>query len=202
MTRHSHRPILFALAVSCASALGVGDLQAQDTLGRTTLAMGDRVRVSTTRSPTPFEGILTARSDGWLTVEAADGSELQTPVADIEIAERHSRQHNFWKYFGRTELAGTIGLSVLAGLTWQPCSSWLCIGPQNRAEAFLFGALGGAVLSLPVAVVVGALVKEDQWTAVRPSGPAGSLAERMTVDVRPTGSGVSLAASIALGGGS
>lgn len=186
---------LLVLAAAGFTALGVGEVHAQGTL-----ATGDRVRLSLAFTSEPIEGVLIDRSDGWLTLQAADGRELRAPLGDVEVAERHSRERNFWKYFGRTQLVGTVGLSLFTGLTWEPCS-WLCFTGETRAEAFLVGAVGGAVLSLPFAVVVGALVKEDRWTAVRPGGPPSALTERVRVDVRPSRSGLSLGASIVLGGG-
>jgi len=53
------------------------------------------------------------------------------------------------------------GFGLLGALAEPECESW-CIGPQTRGEGFIWGAIGGAILGLPVGFVIG-LIPRERW---------------------------------------
>ena len=103
----------------------------------------------------------------------------------------------------------TIGLSVLltgvAGgtiyaLTWSPCTEtgWFTCWPHpdSRGEAFGWEFAGGAIIGLPLGLIIAFVVREERWN--RGALPA-LTAPRLTI--RPViGSRVGFAGSVRVGG--
>ena len=74
--------------------------------------------------------------------------------------------------------------------------SFLCIGPQTRGESMAWGLGIGAIIGLPLGVIIGSEVREERWNRVALPAPT---APRLTI--RPViGSGVGFAASVRVGG--
>jgi hypothetical protein len=62
---------------------------------------------------------------------------------------------------GRTSAILAIGLALVGALTESECEGW-CYGPQTRAEGFATGAMGGALLGVPVGFLLG-LIPREKW---------------------------------------
>jgi hypothetical protein len=165
------------------------------------LSPGDRIRISTIEGGTPVEGELYSLSDASLTLTLDDGSTRDAPISSLALVERYSEERNFFKRFLPITGVGAGTFALLGAVSWEPCEGWCILHPDSRTDAFIMGAAIGAVLLAPVGIVAGLLGKDEVWNAV--SVP-GSSDRGRSVDVRlvPTRSGVSLGASIRLGGGS
>ena len=106
----------------------------------------------------------------------------------------------------RSSIGQTIGLSVfltgvaggtIVAIAWEPCSgSGFCVGPDSRAEGFLYGFAAGAIIGLVGGLIIGSVVREERSDRVALQLPA---APRLTI--RPVmGSRVGLAGSVRVGG--
>lgn len=167
------------------------------------IAIGDRLRISTPTSGAPLEGTFSSRSDGWITLSLEDGTTHRVGLDETIIVERHTREHPFLKTFLLTELFGTVGTAIVSAITYNPAPrDWLCLGPRTHGEAFAWGAAIGAIASLPVGLVLGAVRKEDRWSEVEIDPGSGFSLDRVRPIVAPGPSGLSLGATVRLGGGS
>ncbi len=61
----------------------------------------------------------------------------------------------------RTSALLAIGLGVVGALTESECEYW-CYGPETRTEGFAWGAMGGALLGVPVGFLLG-LIPREKW---------------------------------------
>ena len=126
------------------------------------------------------------------------GGTIEVPVERIDLLETSlGQQRNFGKNFGVTvAVAAAVGGTITA-LTWSPCST-ACpfLGPESRGEAFGWGLAGGAIIGLPIGVLVGLLRRSERWN---PAGWPGSGRRRLVL--RPVlGSRIGFAASVSVGG--
>lgn len=170
--------------------------------GQDPLSVGDRIQLSTTDSPIPLEGEVAEMSRDGLVLAVSDSVFRRVRMSEIWSVARHSREGEFWKTLLKVEAIGTIGTAIITGITYEPCRSWLCIGPQSRGEAFVWGAAVGALASLPVGAVIGAVAKQDRWTRLDPQSLAGRIEDRVRLEVARSATGLSLGATIMVGGGS
>ena len=93
------------------------------------------------------------------------GPTLDVPVSAIAALELSlGRQRNFDKYYGITLAASTV-LGGLVGLT----RATEFIGKTENAAG---GLLVGYMVGVPLAVVVGSLVREEEWSPVATLDPA------------------------------
>jgi len=99
-------------------------------------------------------------------------------MRDVEQVETSiGRQRNFGRNFGLTVAFASLGVGLLMGATWTPCDDWLCLfTPETRAGAVALGLAGGAVLGVPVGIIVGFAAKSERWLPVvaptaSPGGP-------------------------------
>ena len=125
----------------------------------------------------------------------------EIPLARIEVLETSlGQQRNFGKYFGLTVAAASLVGGTIYALTWSPCTEtgWFAcwFEPDSRGEAFGWGLAGGAIIGLPLGLIIGSVVREERWN--RGALPA-LTAPRLTI--RPViGSRVGFAGSVRVGG--
>jgi len=136
------------------------------TAGQTALAPGDRVRFDQPDGGT-VTGVVAAVSAREVTISGPAG-EATYPVEGIAGLERSMGRH---RSFGRT-FGITLGVTSLVGgtasaLTWTPCreTGFLAcfLAPESRADAFAWGLAGGAIIGLPVGVILGLAVTTERW---------------------------------------
>ncbi|GMV07417.1 MAG: hypothetical protein AMXMBFR53_36920 [Gemmatimonadota bacterium] len=175
MIRHALGTALLAtlLVSAAASAQSLGDLQT-----------GQRVRVTSgLRSRTV--GFVQSQEAGSLALLDDDGMLRRFPLTEVARIELHK---GTGRRFGRDLLvtmavsAGAFG--ILSAATYEPCDGWFCIGPNSPGEAFMWGAVGGGILGIPVGVVVGLVSSHDRWIEVDRSSRDGA-----SVSVIPSADG-------------
>lgn len=143
----------------------------------------DRVRILT-RGGGSFTGVVIELARDSLEVQSSS-ERRWVQQADVAYLERSARRYRrFGRNFAATvgSVAGVSGM--LSAITWKKCVSNEFLGcflePQTRGDAFLWGATAGAVLSVPVGVILGLAIRYDQWE------PAQSTHGRSaTVSVQP-----------------
>ncbi len=159
---------------------------------------GDRIRIKQVDG-TVLTGTLATLSPE--TIQLSVGSDermAEVPVARIEVLEISlGRQRSFDKYFGHTVAATSVAGATIGGFL-EPCSgSGFCIGPDSRVEGILLGFAFGALVGLPLGVIIGSFaVTEERWDPVSLPAPAES---RLTIHPL-IGSGVGFAGSVRVGG--
>ena len=163
-------------------------------------SLGHRIRIKQVDG-TVLTGRLAALYPETIQVWIGSDDLAEVPVARIEVLETSlGRQRNFGKYFGLTVAAASVVGATIYALTWSPCTEtglFACwFEPDSRGEAFGWGAAGGAIIGLPLGLIIGSAVREERWT--RGALPAPT-APRLTI--RPViSSRVGFAGSIRLGG--
>jgi len=169
------------------------------TAGQAPPGPGDRVRIHQADGRVAT-GVLAATSENEVTLSGS-GGELTFPADRISGLERSLGRH---RRFGRT-FTVTLAVAALAGgtvsaIAWTPCRQtgfMACfLTPQSRADAFAWGLAGGAVIGVPVGLILGLAVTSEVWEPVSlPS--VGGVA--LSVRAAP-GEGVGLVAALPVGG--
>ncbi len=111
----------------------------------------------------------------------------------IRTVERSlGSQGSFAKNFLGSIGVGALLVGTSAAATHEPsCSD--CWGPSDRKGAFAIGAIGGAILAIPVGVILGVASQSDRWeTMILPPSADVALLLRSSADGR-LGAGVRLA---------
>ena len=162
---------------------------------------GERVRIRHTDG-TVFTGVLGSVSvENVHLREGAAGRDLVIPRAEIrQIEESLGKHRSFWRNFGITLGASSVGIGVLSAITWTPCTETGFLAcfmyPSDRGEALVWGLAGGAGIGVPVGVLVGLLRKNERWASI--SVPAANGA---TISLAPVvGTRFGVAGSITFGG--
>ncbi len=125
----------------------------------------------------------------------------EIPLARIEVLETSlGQQRNFGKYFGLTVAAVSVAAATIYALNWSPCNETgflpCFLEPTSRGEAFGWGFVGGAIIGLPLGLLIGSSAREERWNRV--ALPA-LTAPRLTI--RPViGGRVGFAGSVRVGG--
>lgn len=137
-------------------------------------------------------------------VEASDsrmrllgpGGEFVVAADEIRTLERSRGEgRDFAKNFFVTTGAGALVFGILSAATFEPCSGF-CIGPTSTGEAFAWGVLGGGILSMPIGVIVGLVVRGEQWERLSLPRPANVALSFGHV----SGNGFAFRGSIPVGG--
>lgn len=155
-----------AAASSLAIALSLRPLD----LGAQVLEPGVRVRV-TQANGIRHDGIFQGLEADSARITASRGAMVAIPLSDVRRLEVSTGRHRrFWKNFGlATAGAAALGAGISAA-TYEPCNDEVLFGclvsPSSRTEAFMWGAVAGGMIGVPVAVVVGAAVRQEQWAPV------------------------------------
>ncbi len=161
---------------------------------------GDRIRIKQVDGTVLTGRLLTLSPE---TIQLSVGSDdvAEVSVARIEVLETSlGRQRNFGKYFGLTVAVASLVGGTIYALTWSPCNETgflACfLEPTSRVEAFGWGFAGGAIIGLPLGLIIGSKVREERWN--RGALPA-LTAPRLTI--RPViGGRVGFAGSVRVGG--
>jgi hypothetical protein len=166
------------------------------------LEPGARIRVVDQRGHETVGTLLLATSDS-LIVNTNQGAQRRafdvSSVTGLQVSQGQYRR------VAETTLITTGALALVGGLigaaSYQPCDAkgWGCmLAPDSRGEAFGLGLAGGAVIGLPLGLIVGLAVKHDRWADVP---LPGSRAQEPVVQLtRRPGGLVGVGLSIPLGG--
>jgi hypothetical protein len=131
---------------------------------------GERVRVRHVDGRM-FTGRVESTLDDELRL-GGPGGPYVLPRSDIAGMERSLGER---RSFGRAFVA-TIGLTagggaVIGAVAWSPCAGDCWFHPRTRGDAMGWGLVGGAVLGVPLAVLVGVASKSERWGPVPTVGP-------------------------------
>jgi hypothetical protein len=176
--------VLPAIAVT-ASAQGQGP---DITSGRLVLAIGSRVRITSTALQGRPKGLVVALDESVVTLATDGGLPVKIPLASITALETSlGRKRNWLKGAAIGAVGGLIvGLAAPVDPNDLLCgSSSYSTNFCSRGEAVATSSLGGAVLGAGI----GALIRSDRWSAVtltvaRPQGRYGQSALRLVATVR------------------
>ena len=161
------------------------------------LSPGDRIRIERVDGTTLTGTLSTRVAETVLVSVGVDGPIVEVPVEGIEALEISlGRQRRFGKYFGLTVAAASVAGATIGFLAYTESScSFLCFGPNTRAEYTGFGFAIGVVVGLPLGALMGALIKEERWNPLEIPGPTES-----GLTIRPLiGNGVGFAGSFSVG---
>ena len=158
---------------------------------------GDRIRVKQ-MDGTVLTGTLTMLSPE--TIQLSVGSDdrmAEVPVAQIEVLETSlGRRATYGKYVPLSMLGGAFVGAAYGAITGDSSSTGFLSSfdqPEFRAAV---GFVTGALIGLPVGLVLGSAFSEERWNRVALSAPT---APRLTV--RPViGSRVGFVGSLRVGG--
>ena len=133
------------------------------------LQTGERIRILTSDGTTLVGEFGAATPQGLIFHE--DGRERTLQSADIALLEVSTGRHRrFGRHFLATLAAGSVVGGVLGAVSYEPCNPNVFLGclmsPMSRGDAFAWGFVGGAVLSLPVGVILGVAIKHDRWSSI------------------------------------
>ncbi len=156
---------------------------------------GDRIRIKQVDG-TVLTGTLAALSPETIQL-SVDSSRVEVPVARIEVLETSlGRQRNFGKYFPLTVVAASVVGATIGFIAYEDSEPHPFVGPNTRGEYIAWGLAGGAIIGLPLGVIIGFEVREERWNPVALSAPTESA-----LTIRPVlGSRVGFAGSIRVGG--
>jgi len=163
-------------------------------------SLGHRIRIKQVDG-TVLTGRLVTLSPETIQLWISSDDLAEVPVARIEVLETSLGRHRkFGKYFALTVVAASVVGGTIYGLTKSPCTEtgWFAcmFEPESRGEAVAWGLAGGAIIGLPLGVIIGSKVREERWN--RGALPAPTE-PRLTI--RPViGGRVGFAGSVRVGG--
>lgn len=160
-------------------------------------SVGERIRIRQTDG-TSVVGTVVAASPLEMRI-VGEGGELVVPTGNIRSLERsrgegRSFAKNFFLAMGVTALVG----GAIGGATYEPCDDTgflACfLAPESRTDAVGFGLAAGAVVGIPIGILVGLGERGERWEGVPlPGGQA-------LLSVIPRRDGFALRGSIPVGG--
>ena len=148
------------------------------------LSPGDRIRVREGEGATVI-GVVSAISAQEVRLATRDRSGHVVSRDQIESLERsigteRRFARNLFISVGATAAIG----GVLGAVTWQPCrqTGFLAcfLHPESRGEAATWGIAAGALVGVPIGIIVGLAARHEVWESLSVQGPGGSA-----VSVRP-----------------
>lgn len=155
--------------VTCGFALLAITLLPADALAQWPDA-GERVRVRHVDGRL-FTGRVESTEDDELRL-GGPGGPYVLPRSDIAGMERSlGERRSFGRAFAATMGIAAGGGGVVGAVAWRPCTADCILHPRTRSDAFGWGLAVGAVLGLPLAILVGAASKSERWTVVPAFGP-------------------------------
>lgn len=149
--------------VTAALVLGPPAASAQNLPGE-----GDRVRVRMAGG-SERTGLVSAfdPAGSLVLVDEASGREVSLPLHDVAGLEQSlGKGRRFGRNLGYTIAATSLTFGVLGAVSWSECTGWCLLHPESRADAFAWGLVGGAVVGLPIGVIVGLAVTSERWASV------------------------------------
>jgi len=162
---------------------------------------GDRVRVVQEDGTVSIGELSSLTSEELRLLVGADAREVVIRRDRIgEIQRSLGEQRSFGKHFGTIVGLGAAAGGLVWALTWSPCTGgglFACAGdPDSRGEAFVWGVAGGAILGVPLGVLVGLAAKSERWESVSMPGPSGTVISLVPV----IGTRFGVAGFVAIGG--
>ena len=155
---------------------------------------GDRIRIRQADGRSVVGTVVEASASGMRLL--GQGGEFVVATDQIRTLERSRGEGRaFAKNFFLTTGAGALVYGILFAATHEPCSGW-CIGPTSAGEAFAWGVVGGGIISMPIGVIVGLVVKGERWDRLSLPRPAN-----VALSFGPVGgNGFAFRGSIPVGG--
>ena len=163
---------------------------------------GQRVRVHYGAGKVVI-GVLDSISAGSLYVrESAASRSHVIPRAELRLIERSLGRHrNFWSNFATTFAISAVAVGALSAITFKPCEGSLgaCFyAPESEGDAFIWGLAGGAILGLPLGLIIGASFTSERWAPRTLPATSGT-----TLRLSPVfGSRIGIIGTLRFGGGS
>ena len=132
---------------------------------------GDRLRVRPTDGPAVT---------GTLVESTPTGLRLRDERADVVVERSRIRtverslgtESHFARNFFVSIAAGALLVGGYTALSYDPSDTSDFFGPNDRAEAFALGALGGAILAIPIGVITGIASRTESWEPISLTAPA------------------------------
>ena len=156
-------------------------------------SLGHRIRIKQVDG-TVLTGRLVTLSPETIQLWISSDDLAEVPVARIEVLEtslgRHRRPD---KYLGLTVAATSIVGVTMGFIAYDPSCTFFCF---TRSQYVGIGFVYGAIIGLPLGLLIGSVVTEERWN---PASLPAPTAPRLTI--RPLiGSQVGFAGSIRVGG--
>lgn len=169
--------------------------------GQSVLSPGELVRIHPLNGPVVTGIVQVASPQAIRLLGKAGGTEFVIPQDEIGQIERSLGRHRkFGRNFAVTVVASAVGIGAISAISWSPCTDTGLFGcimdPNSRGDAFSLGLAGGAIIGLPIGIIVGLAVKHERWE--RLSLPRQGQA---ALSIQPIlGRELGLSASFAFGG--
>jgi hypothetical protein len=183
------RSLIFASVLPALAVTASAQEQGQDiTSPRLVLAIGSRVRITSTAVQGRPKGLVVALDEGVVTLATDGGLPVKVPLASITALETSlGRKRNWLKGAAIGALGGlVVGLAAPVDSNDLLCgSSSYSANFCSRGEAVATSSLGGAALGAGI----GALIKSDRWGSVtlavaRPQGRLTQSAFGLAATIR------------------
>ena len=152
-----------------------------DGSGQAVPSPGDRIRIRqvdgtvltgtlATLSPETIQLSVDSRTDKWWVQPAERMAEVR--VARIEVLETSlGQRRNYPKYIGRTvavtSIVGALGTVLIGNALEGGSRNW-------SGGSALWGFRAGAIIGLPLGVLIGSVVREERWNRVSLPAPVAS----------------------------
>ncbi len=131
---------------------------------------GERVRVRSADGGFT-QGVVSSVSQTFIIIRPeAGGPDLELSISEASRIERSVQVRRFGRNFGLTMGASAAAGGLLAALSWSGCSGFCIV--DSRADAFAAGVAGGALIGLPLGLIVGLSATGQGWEPL--SAPATS----------------------------
>ncbi|MDH3204968.1 MAG: hypothetical protein OEO79_00065 [Gemmatimonadota bacterium] len=168
---------------------------------QTVLSPGDRIRFREAEGAVVI-GVVSAISAEEVRLATQDRSGHVVSRDQIESLERSlGTERRFARNLFISVGAGAAIGGVMGAVTWKPCreTGFLAcfLHPASRGEAAQWGTAAGALIGVPIGVIVGLATRHEVWEPLSVHGPGGS-----TVSIRPVVSPdlLGVTGSISVGG--
>ena len=161
---------------------------------------GERVRIHQVNGTVVTGTVQAVSPQAVRLLGTTGGAEWEIAQDQIRQIERSLGLHRkFWRNFGITVAVSAVGFGALAAVSWSPCTPTEFFGcgmhESSRGEAFQVGLVGGAIIGVPIGLIVGLAVKKERW---EPLSLSGQGQDRFSI--RPIlGRELGLSASFAFG---
>ena len=168
--------------------------------GQRAPSLGDRVRLRSPDGANPV-GVVTSVTPDSVEVRQLRGrTEVWYATADWDQLERSlGRERSFGKNFGITLGVSTGAIALISAIAWSPCTDTGFVAcdfyPLSRMRAFGYGMVGGALIGLPLGVIVGLAANSEKWEPISVPGRKSVAIEIVPI----VGRRVGLAGSISFG---
>lgn len=141
--------------------------------GAQTPVPGERLRVEYSDRARAIGTFDSLSTDSVFLRDLAGSRSFAVSRVDIRRLERSmGSQRHFGRNFGITMGISALAVAGLSAASWQPCRDpgYLGVGclftPESRFQAFGWGLLGGALVGVPLGVIIGVAIRSEAWASV------------------------------------